>query len=181
VPDPTKVAFLDRDGTVCEEMGYVVEPSLLRPYPYAAESIRLLNEAGWTVFLTTNQSGIARGYTTEALVLEVNHRLTARLEEQGAKVSRVYYCPHHPLAVCGCRKPMTGMVEQALSDFRLEPTRMAVIGDKDCDVQMGQAIGATTVMLLTGYGETDRHRVTPDHLASDLLAGVAWLIHEASS
>ncbi len=133
--------FLDRDGTVTEEVGYVNHPSRLNLLPGAAEGIAMLNRAGVPVLLATNQAGVARGYFTEDLVKLVLDRLAALLSAQGARLDGMYYCPHHPSVgpppyrqACDCRKPRPGMLERGAADFGLDLGRCYVVGDKISDV-----------------------------------------------
>ena len=119
--------FLDRDGTVIEERGYLGRLDLIEVFPWSAEAIRLLNEAGYAVVIVTNQAGIARGLFDEEFVQAAHARLDALLREQGAVVDGYYYCPHHPDGIvdryrirCGCRKPAPGMVQQAAADLDLD-------------------------------------------------------------
>ena len=179
--------FLDRDGTVTEEVGYVNHPSRLRLIPGAAEGIRMLNGAGVSVILATNQAGVARGYFAEGLVKEVMARLNELLKAQGARLDAVYYCPHHPSAgappyraECDCRKPKPGMLLKGALDLGLDLSRSFVVGDKISDVAFAKAAGARGIMVLTGYGlgehtyQREGWRVQPDFLADDLFSAAEW-------
>jgi D-glycero-D-manno-heptose 1,7-bisphosphate phosphatase len=181
--------FLDRDGTVTEEVGYVNHPSRLRLIPGAADAIRMLNGAGVPVILATNQAGVARGYFTEALVEEVMERLRELLAVQGARLDAIYYCPHHPTAGtppyradCACRKPKTGMLQRGAAEFGLDLSRSYVAGDKISDVQFAKAGGAGGILVLTGYGlgehtyQKQAWRVQPDFVADDLFAAAEWIL-----
>jgi D-glycero-D-manno-heptose 1,7-bisphosphate phosphatase len=181
--------FLDRDGTVTEEVGYVNHPSRLRLLPGAAEGIRLLNGSGIPVMLATNQAGVARGYFSEALVLECIERLRDLLERQGAHLDAAYYCPHHPTAGsppyrqdCECRKPKPGMLLRGASEFGLDLNRCYVVGDKISDVAFARKAGAKGIMVLTGYGlgehtyQRQDWKVQPDYLADDLAAAARWIL-----
>ena len=181
--------FLDRDGTVTEEVGYVNHPSRLRLIPGAAEGIRMINEAGVPVILATNQAGVARGYFTEELVREVMERLHALLKAQGARLDAVYYCPHHPSAgeppyraECECRKPKPGMLLKGALDLGLDLSCSYVVGDKISDVAFAKAAGARGIMVLTGYGlgeftyQRGGWKLQPDFLADDLCAAAEWIL-----
>ena len=183
--------FLDRDGTVCEEVGYVNHPNCLRVYPWSAEAIRKLNQAGLRVIVVTNQSGVGRGYFTEQLVRRVHRHIAYELAARGAKVDAYYYCPHHPNArleayrqECRCRKPSTGMLEAAAQRFHIDPRCSYVVGDSYRDVQLGFNAGARTIMVLTGYGrgeyESQRRRWPrkPDLVAANLLEAVESILRE---
>ena len=139
-------AFLDRDGVLNVDRGYVHRPDQLSWIAGAPDAVRLLNEAGYTVIVVTNQSGVARGYFDEAAVKRFHSRMQDSLLAQGAHIDAFYYCPHHPegtvkeFAVrCHCRKPDTGMLEQAARDWPIELTRSFLIGDKDGDLAAAAA------------------------------------------
>jgi len=151
--------FLDRDGTISEEVGYVNHISRLRLFPWTAEAIRKLNQAGFPVIVVTNQSGVGQGYFPEELVHEVHEKIQAELKPQGASIDAFYYCPHHPSArlsayrvECRCRKPDAGMLEQAALEFHLDLHASFMVGDSTRDVESGIRAGAHTVMVMTGYG-----------------------------
>jgi len=173
--------FLDRDGTITEEVGYVNHLSRLRLLPGAAEGIRLLNDAGVPVLLATNQAGVARGYFDETLLKAVLGRLEELLAGQGARLDALYYCPHHPAAGvppwradCDCRKPKPGMLLRGAREFGLDLPRCWVVGDKISDTGFARSAGARAAMVMTGYGlgefehQRDQWKWTPDLLAPDL-------------
>lgn len=186
-----KAVFLDRDGTVCEEVGYVNHIDRLRLYPWAAAAIRRLNLARLKVVVVTNQSGVARGFFPESLVLECHEKLKRELAASRAIVDGFYYCPHHPAGTvadyridCACRKPRLGMMERAARDLGLDISGSYVVGDKYTDVQMAQRAGARAVLVLSGYGmgEWEYHRHEwprpPDHVAPELSSAVDWILGE---
>ncbi len=181
--------FIDRDGTLTEEVGYVNHPKRLRLLPRSAEAIRRLNAADITAIVVTNQAGVARGYFSEDVLGAVNAALVAQLKEEGAHLDGVYVCPHHPTEgappyrlVCDCRKPKPGLLLRAAADHGLDLCRSTLVGDKASDLVAAQAVGARGVLVLTGYGlgEWEYRRaalpVEPDHVAEDLLDAVAWVI-----
>jgi D-glycero-D-manno-heptose 1,7-bisphosphate phosphatase len=158
VSSPNKkrcAVFLDRDGTLCEEMGYLNHISRLRIFPFAAECVRRLNDAGWPVIVITNQSGVSREFFPELLVVQVHNKIAADLAAQGARVDAFYYCPHQKADGCTCRKPLPGLIVRASADHNLEPEGSWMVGDRYADVEMGHAVGARTGMVLTGYGRGD--------------------------
>ncbi|MGC8724206.1 MAG: D-glycero-alpha-D-manno-heptose-1,7-bisphosphate 7-phosphatase [Acidobacteriota bacterium] len=184
--------FLDRDGTVTEEVGYVNHPARLRLIPGAAEGIRLLNRACVPVLLATNQAGVARGYFTEELVRENLEGLQEMLGRLGARLDALYYCPHHPSVgappyrqACDCRKPKPGMLLRGASEFSLDLTRCYVVGDKIGDVAFAHSVGARGVLVLTGYGRGEltyqRQEWTerPDFVAQDLVSAAEWILKDA--
>jgi len=146
--DQTKrpAAFLDRDGVLNVDHNYVFKPGHLDWIADAPEAVRLLNEAGYTVIVVTNQSGIARGYYSEADMHRFHAHMQEALRTQGAHIDAFYFCPHHPdgkvkeLAIkCDCRKPGTGMFQQAARDWPLDLGRSFMIGDKDGDMEAAAA------------------------------------------
>ena len=153
--------FLDRDGTLNEEVDYVRTPEQLRMIDGAGASVRKLNELGVVTCVISNQSGVARGYLSEKDLEAVHSRLRNELEREGARLDAIYYCPHHPTAgsqpyniECDCRKPNPGMLRRGEREFGLDLSRSFIIGDSIVDIQAGDAVGATTVLVLTGYGQS---------------------------
>lgn len=183
--------FLDRDGTINEQMGYINHLSRFHLLPGVAAAIRLLNEQAVPVFVVTNQSGLARGYFPESLLDEVHAVMTERLHAEGARLDGVYVCPHHPEAKeeryreeCPCRKPKPGLFLQAAMDHALDLSRSYVVGDRWSDLKAAAACGAKGVLVLTGYGRGDyqfigpKQTIQPCHVADDLLAAVHWIIKD---
>lgn len=181
--------FIDRDGTLTEEVGYVNHPARLRLLPRSAEAVRRLNAAGVRAVLATNQSGVARGYFSEATLHAVQEALLGQLKREGAHLDGLYLCLHHPSegeppyrAECDCRKPKPGLLHRAASDLGVDLARSWVIGDKISDVLTGRRAGTGGVLVLTGYGlgEWEYRRAewpaTPDHVAADLLDAVEWIL-----
>jgi D-glycero-D-manno-heptose 1,7-bisphosphate phosphatase len=181
--------FIDRDGTLTEEVGYVNHPSRLRLLPRAAEAIRRLNAAGVAAVVVTNQAGLARGYFSDDILRATNDALIAQLKDAGAHLDGIYVCPHHPSegvppyrAHCDCRKPAPGLLQRAAADLDLDLTASTMVGDKASDLVPGRAVGARAVLVLTGYGlgEWEYRRaqfpVAPDHVAGDLLDAVDWTL-----
>jgi D-glycero-D-manno-heptose 1,7-bisphosphate phosphatase len=173
--------FIDRDGTISEEIGYVNHASRYQVYPYSAGAIRRLNEAGWLAILVTNQAGVARGYFTEDLVRQVHDVLTEELTRGGARLDAIYYCPHHPAAGeppyrqdCACRKPRPGLIQRATREFSIDLSRSWMVGDRRSDIELARNAGLKSAFVLSGYGrgewEYQRHKWTaqPDLVAEDL-------------
>lgn len=179
--------FLDRDGTINEDVGYLTSLAELRVYPFAPDAIRLLRRAGFAIIVVTNQGGIARGVLTEALVQDTHRRLAGRLAAAGAAVDAWYHCPHHPASLvpglstpCECRKPGTAMPRAAGERLGLDLARSWVIGDHWRDVQMGHRIGAGAVLVRTGHGR-DQERARPadqrvEAICDNLMAAVAFVL-----
>lgn len=174
--------FLDRDGTINVEKDYLYRIEEFEFTPGAVEAIKLLNQAGYLVVVVTNQSGVARGYYTEADVATLHRHIDTVLASQGARVDAWYYCPHHDQGkppynqTCDCRKPMPGMLQQAALDHAIDLTRSWMVGDKPADIDAGQAAGCKPVLVMTGYGAETADDVAPGvPRCSDLLE-VARLI-----
>ncbi len=180
--------FLDRDGTIIEDVGYLHDLDRIAFYPFAVDAIRGLNRAGLAVVVITNQSGVARGMITEALVDETHARLTATLAAGGARVDAYYYCPHHPAgtvaeyaSACGCRKPASGLIDRAARDLGLDPVRSFVVGDKWIDVGVARAVGARGVLVRTGSGAWEEAHKRPsdpdaDAIVDNLAAAASWIL-----
>lgn len=181
--------FLDRDGTVNEQMGYINHISRFHLLPGAADAIRLLNREGIPVVVVSNQSGLARGYFPEELLEEVNRKMNQLLAEQGAILDGIYVCPHHPQAkvvqyrkACSCRKPGTGLLEQAAAELGLDLARSFLVGDRWSDIECAVRAGCTPVLVLTGYGRGENRYIgpgrelQPEYVAEDLPDAVRWII-----
>ena len=186
--------FIDRDGTLTEEVGYVNHPSRLRLLPRSAEAIRRLNRAGTAAVVVTNQAGIARGYFSEGVLDTVTAELHAQLVRAGARLDGVYVCPHHPTegaapyrTLCDCRKPKPGLLLRAADELRLDLTRSVMVGDKASDLEVAPKVGARAVLVLTGYGRgeweyrREQFVVAPDHVAGDLLDAVDWALERSTA
>lgn len=180
-----RAVFMDRDGTISEEVGYVNHPTRYRVFPYAAEAVRLLNEQGWLAVLVTNQAGVARGYFTEEMIGTVHNSLQTELERGGARLDAIYYCAHHPSVGeppyrfdCDCRKPKPGLIKRAAGDFEIELDESWMIGDRYSDIELARNAGVRACFVLSGYGRGEweyqrtawRHQ--PDMVAEDLLEAV---------
>ena len=181
--------FIDRDGTLTEEVGYVNHPSRLRLLPRAPEAIRRLNAAGIAAVVVTNQAGLARGYFTADVLRATNDALVAQLKDEGAHLDGIYVCPHHPTegmppyrTACDCRKPAPGLLVRAAAELNLDLPASTMVGDKSSDLVPARAVGARAVLVLTGYGRGEweyrraEFSVPPDHIAADLLDAVDWML-----
>lgn len=164
-----RAVFLDRDGTLVDELGFLRRPEDLRLLPGAAEGVRLLNQAGWVTVLVTNQSGIARGYFDEAALAAVHARLAEELARGGAHLDALFHCPHHPEAgepplrtACECRKPAPGLLLEARERLDLDLARSWMIGDSLRDLEAGRRGGlAGEILVLTGKGAEELTRLPP--------------------
>lgn len=173
-----KAVFLDRDGTICEDAHYLSRVEELKIFPFAAEAIKLLNDNGFPVILITNQSGIARGFFDEKVLLEIHEKLITELAKAGAKLDAIYFCPHNAENDCSCRKPQIGMIERAMKDFPLDLKNSWMIGDKAIDVEMGFNAKTKTALVLTGYGTKDREKLSrsPDLITENILEAVKSIV-----
>ncbi|CAA7618778.1 D-glycero-beta-D-manno-heptose-1,7-bisphosphate 7-phosphatase [Magnetospirillum sp. LM-5] len=171
-----KFALIDRDGTINVEKHYLSDPDQLELYPGVGASIRRLNEAGWGVVVITNQSGIARGYFDMARLDAIHARLTELLAAEGARIDGIYLCPHGPDDDCDCRKPLPGMVEQAVAEHGFDPAQAVMIGDKEVDVELGLAVGADTFLVRTGHGHKHVDGTKAAHVVDDLGQAVAVIL-----
>ena len=189
-----RAIIMDRDGTVCDEVGYINHVDRIRLLPRSAEAIRLANAADFQTVVVTNQAGVARGYFAESLIDEVHDRVRELLAEGGARLDGIYYCPHHPEVgapayrkACACRKPSPGMLERARDEMGIDLSASFMIGDTIKDVEAGRRVGATSILVLSGYGkgelEYQSHawKVKPDHVADDLLIAITWILERESA
>ncbi len=183
--------FLDRDGTINQEGGYINHQDRFKLLPRTAKAIKLLNQEGIKIMVATNQAGVARGYFKEEMVKIVHQKMQDLLAQEGAYLDAVYYCPHHPdvgegdyRRDCNCRKPKTGMLEKGEKEFGVDLKQSFIVGDKISDIKWGHRVGAKSVMVLTGYGKGEyqyqRHNwdEQPDYIASDLYEAVKWIIRQ---
>jgi len=178
-----KTVFLDRDGTVNEEVSYLSSIEQLKIIPRAAEAIKLLNENGFKVIVITNQSGVARKYFSEEALRGINEHLGSELLKFGARVDAFYYCPHHPDFGCNCRKPNTGNIKKAAQEHDLDLKESYIVGDTMRDMETGFNADLKTVLVLTGYGAEEREKYMdnprqPDHVARDLYDAAEWIIRD---
>jgi len=186
--------FLDRDGTISEEVGYINHPSRLQIYPWAPQAVRLMNERGLKIIVVTNQAGVARGYFKEELVMEVHRRLRDEMTRAGALLDAIYYCPHHPTVgdppyrqECNCRKPKTGMLERAVEEFDIDLRRSFVVGDRYGDIELARNGGAHSVFVLSGYGlgeyeyQRQNWKIQPEWVAKDLLEATQTILKAVDS
>jgi D-glycero-D-manno-heptose 1,7-bisphosphate phosphatase len=188
-----RAVFIDRDGTLSEEVGYINHPERFRLFPYAAEAIKLLNENGWLAIVTTNQAGVARGYFSEDMIETVHSRLTAELEAAGARLDGIYYCAHHPSVGeppyrvdCDCRKPKPGLIKRAASELDIQLDRSWMVGDRYSDIEVAKNAGVRSAFVLSGYGrgEWENQRPAwshqPDLVAENLLEAVRIIVEHQS-
>jgi len=186
----TPAVFLDRDGTMIHDVGYLSRREDVTWYPWAIDAIRLLNRAGFLVIVVTNQGGIGLGFYTEDFVRALHAELGAQVAAAGGRVDEWFYCPHHPLArvdalrvECDCRKPRPGMIRQAAEAFDIDLPASYVIGDKASDLGLARAVGAHGILVRTGYGEAEAGRhggEVPDavFVAHTMMDATSWILEQ---
>jgi len=172
--------FLDRDGTINQDTGYIDSPERLFIIDGAASAIKRLNSKGFRVVVITNQSGVGRGYFTKEAADSVNKKLEEVLKREGAHLDGIYYCPHHPDDNCECRKPRIGLLEKAKNDLAIDFKKSYVIGDKGSDIEIAQSIGGKGILVLTGSGKDEKQKLDhePSYIATDLKDAVEWIIKD---
>ncbi len=183
--------FLDRDGTLVEEAGYLDRLERLVFFPYTVDAVRALNIAGFQVVVISNQSGVARGIVRESFIAETHEHISRRLAAGGAHVDGFYYCPHHPDGVvealrkpCDCRKPGTGMFTRAARELDLDLRSSFAVGDRWNDLKAGRAVGARTILVRTGYGReaeaAPEKSFAPDAIVDNVIEAVSWILRVAA-
>jgi D-glycero-D-manno-heptose 1,7-bisphosphate phosphatase len=180
--------FLDRDGTINVDVGYPNSWDQVTIYPYAFESVRRLKEAGFLIVVVTNQSGIGRGFLTEDDLADIHGRMAEEFAGRGIPIDAFYFCPHHQTSAipayaidCSCRKPEPGMGLRAAADLDIDLGRSYMVGDKAEDIQFGINLGATPILVRTGYGPTVEPSLAgrglrPAFVADDLAAATEWIL-----
>jgi len=181
-----RAVFIDRDGTISEEVGYINHLSRFRLFPHSAAALKQLHQAGYLAIVITNQAGVARGYFSEAMVQAIHKRMTEELEASGAALDAIYYCAHHPSAGqppfrldCDCRKPKPGLLLRAARDFDIDLENSWMVGDRYSDIELAANAGVKSVLVLSGYGrgewehQRDNWAIQPDLVAEDLLEAVS--------
>ena len=185
---PRPAVFLDRDGTLVVERGYLSDPDDIELLPGVAQSLRRLQAAGYPVVVVSNQSGVGRGLFPESRVHDAMARLRMGLRARGVELEAVYFCPHRPDAGCACRKPGIALLERAADDLQLALRRSAMVGDKLLDVQTGHHAGALGLLVRTGYGRSEEQQIggeangpKPDAVCDDLPAAVEWILERGEA
>ena len=183
--------FLDRDGTINEQMGYINHLSRFVLIKGVSKAIKILNENGFLAIVLTNQSGVARGYFPIDLVYQINEYLSEELEKENARIDGVFFCPHYPKGSlleycfeCDCRKPRTGLIRQACSAFDIDMKRSYMVGDRHTDIEFAHHCGMEGVLVKTGYGVGEveyilpGREIQPTYIADDLQDAVKWILNK---
>jgi D-glycero-D-manno-heptose 1,7-bisphosphate phosphatase len=183
--EKSKAVFLDRDGTIIEDTGYISTPAQIKFIPGSIAAIKKLNQAGYKVIVITNQSGVARGLFSEDMLQSIDKVIHRHILNGHAHVDGFYYCPHHPehgvypyKQKCGCRKPEIGMIEKAVKEHQIELESSFLVGDHSGDIAAGKKAGVQTIFVLTGHGTEEKAKLPakPDHTAADLAAAVEYIL-----
>ena len=180
-----KAVFLDRDGTINFDPGYLGDPEQFRFLPGVVEALTRLHEAGYLIFVVSNQSGIARGFFRDEDLDRVHDKMRNALRAEGVVLDGIYYCPHHPDERCSCRKPSPKMVLDASRSFGVDIEHSYFIGDRISDIETGKNAGCRTILVLTGAGRETQTSLSPsqnaDRVAASLLDAVGWILGRKNS
>lgn len=182
-----RAVFIDRDGTLIEEVGYLDRRERVQLFPWSVDAIRAFNRAGLPVVLVSNQSGVARGYFTSSVVDDVHAHIADLLDAGGARIDAYYYCPHHPdgkvpdlARTCDCRKPARGLVDRAARELGIDPTGSFTVGDRWLDVELARTVGGRGILVRTGYGAREEQSpptgLTADAIVDNLIGAAAWIL-----
>lgn len=167
--------LLDRDGTVNIERSYLSDPAQFDLYPGVGLALHRLRELGFGLAVVTNQSGLARGLISPDALEAIHAKMARLLADFDVQLDGVYICPHGPDDGCYCRKPLPGLIEKAAADFGFIPDQAIVIGDKPIDIELGQGVGARTLLVRTGYGAKSETLCHPTAVVDDLPAAASWV------
>lgn len=170
----TKAVFIDRDGVLVEDAGFVHKIEDFKLVQNAIKGLKLLKD--FKLFIITNQSGIGRGYYKIEDFFNYNKRVLKELKKHNIKIEKTYYCPHKPEDNCECRKPKTKLIKDAEKEFKLNLKKSFVIGDRKSDVEVGKNAGCKTILVLTGNGLNAKNEASPDYFAKDLLDAAKWIL-----
>jgi D-glycero-D-manno-heptose 1,7-bisphosphate phosphatase len=184
-----RAVFIDRDGTISEEVGYVNHPSRFRIFPYSGAAIKLLNDNDWLAILVTNQAGVARGYFSEEMIATIHDQLQRALNSEGAQLDAIYYCAHHPSVGeppyrydCDCRKPKPGLIHRAAEEFDVDLGKSWMVGDRYNDIELARNAGVRSALVLSGYGRGEwehqraRWKYEPDLVSEHLFEATKKII-----
>jgi D-glycero-D-manno-heptose 1,7-bisphosphate phosphatase len=170
--------FLDRDGTIMEDTNYVGDVERVVLIPSAPAALKRLQQAGYKLFVVTNQSGVGRGYFTREAVEAIHAHLDEHFGKTGVRFDRYYVCPHHPEDNCDCRKPKPKFLLDAAREYGLDLTRSFMVGDRPSDIQAGVTAGTKAILVLTGAGRETlaKQEVNPDFVAEDIGGAATWIL-----
>jgi D-glycero-D-manno-heptose 1,7-bisphosphate phosphatase len=175
-----RFVLIDRDGTLIVEKHYLCDPDEVELISGAAAALKQLQDADWGICVVTNQSGVARGYFDMGQLGKVHRKLEEVLAQFDVRLDGIYVCPHAPDAECNCRKPLPGMIQQAIAAHRFDPREAWVVGDKETDVALGHAAGARSILVRTGYGKRHESDTKADFVVDDLSAAADLIIDRSN-
>ena len=183
-----RAVFIDRDGTISEEVGYINHVTRFRLFPYSAAALKQLHDNGYLAIVITNQAGVARGYFSEEMVQAIHQQMTQDLESSGARLDAIYYCAHHPTVGdppyqldCDCRKPKPGLLLRAAGDYDIDLANSWMVGDRYSDIELAANAGVKSALVLSGYGrgewehQRDNWTRQPDLVTENLLAAAGLI------
>ena len=175
-----KTAFIDRDGTINVNVEYLDNPNDLHIYPDVAKGIKRLQDHEFKIIVISNQSGIARGYFSEETLQQIHERIQEELAKEQASIDDFFYCPHHPDDGCDCRKPKTGLFEQAIKKYNIDVSQSFVIGDRMLDVEAGYNLGLITILIPENVEFVKEERrltkIEPNYICDDFYSAVEWIV-----
>jgi len=177
-----KAVFLDRDGTINIDVHYLDDPDNFTMYPGVGEGVKTLKDHGFKIIIITNQSGIGRGYFSEAQLSAIHERMIDIFRNYDVRVDDIFYCPHHPDDQCSCRKPHTGLFEKAILRHDIDAARSFMIGDKSLDIEAGKKMGTKTILIPephvrnTVLLDLKTWKIQPDLIADNFRDAVEWVI-----
>jgi D-glycero-D-manno-heptose 1,7-bisphosphate phosphatase len=176
----SRAVFLDRDGTIMEDANYVGKVDQVVLIPDAVQSLKRLQDAGYKLFVITNQSGVGRGYFTREAVESIHAHLNEHFQQAGVRLDRYYVCPHHPQDNCDCRKPKPKFLLDAAREYGLDLAHCFMMGDRVSDIQAGINAGTRSILVLTGVGRETlaKQEVKPDYVANDISDATAWILDQ---
>ncbi|HVO96097.1 MAG TPA: HAD family hydrolase [Terriglobales bacterium] len=186
-PAESAAVFLDRDGTLIREVNYLSRADQIEILPGVADALRRLRGRGFKLIVVTNQSVVARGRLSEAELASIHEVLRAKLAHEGAVLDAIYYCPHHPTeghgryrVECQCRKPRTGMAEQAIKDFQLNAAASYLVGDQTIDLELAEQIGAKGILIAGGRVPVEPMNSAAVPVVADLLEAAQWIFTDVN-
>ncbi len=178
-----KAIFVDRDGTINRDVHYLDNPDKFTMYPGVGKGIKTLKKKGYKIIVITNQSGIGRGYFTEHQLMSIHERMTEEFQQFDVILDGIYYCPHHPEDKCKCRKPQTGLFEQAITEHNIDVQKSFMIGDKILDIEAGKKTGTKTILIPEPHVRDEclskeiTWEYSPDYIADDFCNAVVWILN----
>ena len=166
-----KVIFLDRDGVINHEIGYIKEWKKIKFYKNTLNALKKINKLGYLIIIITNQSIVARGIASKKEIINLNKKMMDYFKKKKIEIKHIYFCPHHPKFTinCSCRKPKNGMIIKAKKKYNLNLKQSWLVGDKTSDIKAGKISKIRTILVKTGYGGLDKkYKVKPDFICKNL-------------